>query len=186
MGEWNIMGNTPSDPRQQRIQGAVFAMLAIHTAFTNDPLTRYGSIWDWLGDDYYGLIIDPNNATSMSTRMPAYSVVPAGYALKLGRQFMGGDVVRSSRQSGNIRFLATSNDTRASLLIINFDTSTTFSGSIGLSRWPANSTGRGTANLWQLSPSHPTPHDTGLTVTNGVIPSIRIPAMSITVITIGG
>ena len=180
VGEYNMAGNPPGDPRQAKIQGAVYNILALYSAFNADPLTTHGSMWDWLGDGYYGIVIDPTNNLG---NYPAYSVVPVGYALKNCRQYMGGKVVSTTKPSGNIAVLATANGANVSTLIINYDTSTTFTGPIALSHWPVNSSGNGTVSVHTVSPASLTGTTSTLTVSSGLTASITIPAMSVTVIT---
>lgn len=180
LGEYNMDGNPPGDIRSTKIQGAVWNLLGLYTAFTADPLTTHGAIWDWLGDGYYGLIIDPNNNPA---NLPSYSLVPVAYALKNCRQYMGGNVVKTTTPSGNIVTIGTTNGNNVSLLIINYDTSASFSGPIAFSNWPVSSTGNGSVNVHTVSAANPTSSNTTLAVSKGVTASITIPAMSVTVIT---
>jgi hypothetical protein len=179
IGEYSMDGNPPGDPRQTAIQGAVFNLLALYTAFTSDPLTTHGAIWDWMGDGYYGMIIDPSNNPA---GLPAFSVVPVGYALKICRQFMGGSQV-SSRTQGNAASLPviaikTAAGTGMGVLIINYGGSSA-SGQIAFSHWPINTTGTATINRYEVSNANKTANPTTLQVTAGLA-TITIPAMSVT------
>ena len=183
VGEYNMDGKPPGDARQEKIQGAVFNSLAVYSAFTADPLLTHGALWDWLGDGYYGVIVDPHNPPGNA--LPAYSVMPAGYANKNCRQYMAGHVVSSTVPSGNLKCLATKNGTRASLWLINYDTAASFSGRIAMSAWPVNRSGNGTLTMLTVSPSHPMTNASNLTVKGGLTRWVTIPAMSVVVLTIG-
>ena len=118
LGEYNVAANTTTDPRQQTLDGVLYNFCLIYGTFTADPLTRYGAIWDWMGDGTYGLVIDPSNNPG---NKPPYSVIPIGYALKIARKFMAGNVVQSSVSSAFQHLLCLATD--KATLFINYGTS---------------------------------------------------------------
>ena len=162
IGEYNVAANITTDPRQVTIVGAVYDFCLLYSAFTADPLTQYGALWDWMGDGTYGIVIDPSNDPD---NLPAYTVIPIGYALKAARQYMAGNVVPSSVPSSfpNLLCLATSNAT----LFINYGTSDcTFSV-----------TGVPDTTLTVVSAAHPTG-----SVGQVSLSSVTVPATSIAVL----
>jgi hypothetical protein len=180
IGEYNMDGGPPGDPRQLKVQGAVFNLLGLYTAFTADPLTTHGAIWDWLGDGYYGMIIHQANNPA---GLPPGTVAPVGYALKNCRQYMFGNTVSVNVPNGNLRVLATVNGNAASVLMINFDGGQSFSGQVALSQWPVNSTGNGSVVMHQVSNATPRSSANSISVSNGVTSSINLPPMSVSVLT---
>lgn len=182
VGEYNMTGNPPGIARQLDDRGAVFNILAMHTAFTNDPLTQFGAIWDWFGDGYYGYIIDPGNNPG---NYPAFTVRPVGYAMKTCRQYVHGSQVATSVPGAGSRFkaLATVNGTSFGVLLINYATTSTQSGQIALSHWPVNTTGNATIQRIEISSNNLTAVPASVTVTGGLVQSLSLPAMSVTVLT---
>ena len=180
IGEYNLCGDPGAGERRMTtIYGAVWNLVGLHTAFTADPNCTHGAIWDWYGDGLYGLVIDPK---SNPAGLPPFSVVPVGYALRLGRQYMGGPVVKSTVGSGNLRCWATTTGNQFGIMLINYDLNNTYQGQMTLSRWPVNTTGSATINMWRLDRQHQSPSPSTVNVSSGVA-SISLPPLSISVLT---
>jgi len=181
IGEYNMCGDPGAGERRMTtIYGAIWNILGLYMAFTTDPLTTHGAIWDWYGDGYYGLVIDPK---SNPAGLPAFSVVPAGYALKMCRQYLGGPVVSASARGGNnLRCLVTTQGNSFGILLINFDLAASYSGQITLSRWPVETSGNGTINMQRLDRQHASPWPGTVRVSGGVTDQVTVPPMSIMVL----
>ena len=193
LGEFNA-DTSGSNPAMSTNEGAVFVLLYTMFAFNTDPLTRYGCVWDWLGDGYFGLIIDPNNNPGGYTN---YAVTPTGYALKICRQYLGGtqvNVPSSMPSTGTVNGEATSiaamctkNGSKFALLLLNYTNNAVAANNITLSQWPVNTTGTGTIYQLQISASTAgpgqAPIQTTLNVVNGIVSLPQIPAKSVTLLT---
>jgi len=180
LGEYNMCGDPGAGERRMtQVYGAVWNLVGLHTAFLADPNCTHGAIWDWYGDGYYGLVIDPK---SNPAGLPAFSVVPAGYGLKLCRQYLGGPVARASVSATNLRCLPTSVGGAFGVLLINYDLSATYSGQITLSRWPVDTTATRTINTQRIDQQHVAPAAGTLAVNAGVTANVSLPPLSITVL----
>ena len=105
--------------------------------------------------------------------------------LKNCRQYMAGNVVRSTEPNGNLKCIATASGSRASLWLINHDTTASFSGQIGLSAWPFNRSGNGLMTMLTVSPAHLATRSSKVKVASGLTHRVTVPAMSVVVLTIG-
>lgn len=182
LGEYNLCGNPPGDLRQTNVKGAVFTALGLYAAFAADPLTTHGAYWDWFGNGYYGIVIDPSNNPA---KLPALSVMPAGYVLKNCRQYMAGSVVGVTAPFTNVKALATVNGTRVSLWVINYNLSTAYTGQVAFNAWPTNGSGNGTATVLEVSGANPGSKTYTASVSAGIVSSITVPPLSSVVVTAG-
>lgn len=163
VGEYNMSGAPPGDARQQQVQGAVFNVLGLYSAFMADPMTTHGALWDWYGDGYYGQI-----ATDKVT------LYPVAYAMKNCRQYMSGRVVSSSVGSGmNLKCIATTNAARTSVLLINYDTSHDY---------PIRITGLSAPTVTYTEVSNGHRQGFTQTLSQAALSNITIPALSVVTI----
>ena len=183
-GEYNMDGNPDGQPLQYQIAGAIYNNLAMWGCITSDPFFTHGLLWQAFADDGYGQIVDHVMATNKG--LTYLSMVPAGHAFAICRRFLPGNIVNIANQpGGNLAVMATVNNAKFGVWLINYDEFSSVQGTVALSHWPVNSTGNGTIQRWEVSPAHLAAFQSSVGVSNGVTQSITLPAKSVTVLTSG-
>lgn len=174
MGEFNFYGIPGINTQQSGFQGAVTTASMLINALNGDPRFDFGAIWELLADADYGLLQSTGSTT----------LIPAGYVMVLGSQVMygvRGQEVVASASSTPLACLGVYNGRSTGsigVLLVNYSATNAFSGTVGLSLWPANSTGNATLQTYTVNQAHPTGL-LGTTTASAGLVTVNIPAATV-------
>lgn len=175
MGEFNFYGIEGISTQQSGFQGAVTVASMILNALNGDPRVDFGALWDLLADGDYGLVQSLSSTT----------LTPAGYIMAVGSQVMAG--IRGQEVVVNptttlLGCLGVYNGQGSgSFGTMLFNASPTVPlgpGTLGLSKWPVNSSGNGVINTLTINQANPTGLIGSATVSAGLV-TLTIPAASV-------
>jgi hypothetical protein len=172
--EYNENGAPPGDATQASNYGAVYAALMGIGGLNQDINYTMGGLWDIEQDSYYGAISNNNSGFG--------NISPVGWTLGLAGQHIYGLRVGPASPvvsgSQNLVVLPVLNGTAFAVMIVNYNSSSSYTGQVALSHWPINGTGTGTVS--RINVSGGTPVTTTLAVTGGLVASDTFPAESVT------
>jgi len=172
LGEVNIDWNC-SDPALQTYEGAIFMARILLEELNVCPRPFWAAVWDAFFDNLCGVV------------RPGGAICPTGYLLGAGvRTIYGPRWNVPSNNSGLLTCAVSQTGGHFGLMVVNPGFGGK-SGQVALSHWPVNSTGNGTANVWQINSG--TSGDgarSTVQVTAGVTASINFPDPSVTIISI--
>ena len=166
--EYNMDGLPGDEPRQATYVGAIYESLLLTQALRSDEGFTMAGLWDAVGDSYYGVV--GNEASGYDN-----SVITAqGYYLGYAGQHMGGAELSASSSLSKLQVLATKSGSQLAIQLVNYDTSTDRTVSVGLDGCLASSVSR-----WELGKSAGTPAASTLTS----LSSVSVPSESIVILT---
>lgn len=172
LGELNIDWNC-ADPDQQTYRGALYLARILLDELNVCPRPFWSAVWDAFRDGTCGVV------------QPGGGICPTGYLLGAGvRTIYGPRWNVPSNNSGLLTCAVSQTGGHFGLMVVNPGFGGK-SGQVALSHWPVNSTGNGTANVWQINSG--TQGDGAratVQVTAGVTTSINFPDPSVTIISI--
>jgi hypothetical protein len=175
--EWNFDGNVVAsiEGNDQTNIGAVFAANALITSLNADNLLTYGGLWDLYYDGLYGVITSSNTITPMGymfgiSALKAYGTRVSCPVLNSGTNY----ILALAMTGGN-------GATSICIMMTNYHVSNAYSGTIGFSHWPVNTTGTASINQWQLTSTNTAGAMTSLPVTAGIV-TVSLPAASVTLL----
>jgi hypothetical protein len=175
LGEYNIDFNV-QDPDMLTYVGAMFDAVALMQSINGSKVPFWAAIWDAYLNTNAGIIRSDN------------SIVPGGRFLAQGVRTIYGPRWNVPANSAGLLTLAVSPTAGAfGLMIVNAGQGNR-NGTVALSHVPLqsggaiNSSGNGTANVWQQSAASPNGAISTVTVTAGITTSISFPDPSITII----
>jgi hypothetical protein len=173
LSEYNIDWDC-KEPHQRKYTGAVFNAVMLMQALDASPLPFWAGIWDAFGDGTCGIIDDPS-----------YAVFPAGALISQGvRTIHGPRWNVPTNSAGLLACAVTPSPGAVGLMIVNNGKGAQRAKTVALSHWPVNSSGNGTARIWQMSPSAQRGSTSTLAVRGGLMAAIDFPDPSITIISI--
>lgn len=151
-----------NDPMMQNIGGAVFNALILQDGYDSDSNFTMGGNWEAVSDGQCGAIQNGN-------------IAPQGWYLGEAGARMGGTrVAVTTAPTGNFKVTASVNGGNYAVQMINYDTSTDRSITVGFNNGPIQ-----TANLWTISPANPS----GMRQTNIALNStITVPHDSVCIL----
>jgi hypothetical protein len=173
VGEYNIDWNC-RDPNQHKYIGAVFDAVMLMQVLNASPLPFWAGIWDAFGDGTCG-IIDHSS----------FDIYPGGQFISRGvRTIYGPRWNVRTNAAGLLVCAVTPSPGRLGLMIVNIGKGAQSGKTVALSHWPVNSSGNGTATIWQLSHSAQMGSTKALEVKAGITAAIEFPDPSITIISV--
>jgi hypothetical protein len=161
--------------------GAMYACKQIMQALDNARFPFFLGVWGGWGNGTCGIITDGGGGANPL-------VTPCGYFFAQGVRHVYGPRYRvPTNSTGMFTCAVVPTSGSFGLMVLNIGNGNK-SGTVALSHWPVNSTGNGTANVWQMTMSQNAPGQDGthstVNVTAGVTSSITFPNFSITIISI--
>lgn len=172
LGEYNLIcaeGNGAADARMQTYIGSCFAASYLFKMQRATTTPMWATVWDFCNDGNYGLIQQINGSV----------ISYQGYLLSQCAKWAPGRMTTANDASGSCNVFATYSGTHATVVIVNYDTNSV-SGTVALSKWPANNTGNATMSTWLAGSTTGAAGQTGtVTVTNGVTGTITIPGQTV-------
>jgi hypothetical protein len=141
VGEYNIDWNC-QDPTQHNAEGATWCARYLLELLNGCPAPLWGAVWDAWGDGTCGVIMDPS-----------MGIVPTGWMLGQGGKRLFGQRWRVLNAPGGLLVCATTpSPGHCAVMIVNPGAGQQ-SGPLALAKWPVNSSGDGSAEVWQLTNS---------------------------------
>jgi hypothetical protein len=117
--EYNMNGNQQPDgaydlPAQGTITGAVYVALLLTRALNSDNRFTMGGMWELLADSNYGAIGNAQDEASYR------AIDEQGWYLRQAALLMPGQQVSSTTTARNLQVLATKNERRFSIQLVNY------------------------------------------------------------------
>jgi hypothetical protein len=167
--------------------GAVFTASVCLWNLNNSNVPCWGGHWGGWGNGAYGVITDKQSSSVYGWVTGRTLVTPKGYVLGKAVRTIYGPRWNVTTNSGMLTCATTPAAGKLGLMVVNRGQGAR-SGQVALSHWPVNTTGNGTANVWQINSSHTLPGTDGIVstvaVTNGLTASISFPDPSVTIISV--
>jgi hypothetical protein len=175
-------------PADNAYPGALFAAQGFIDSLNNAKLPFWPCKWDAQSDGTCGVITGPNQAGQYYGVTNQIMITPKGYFMAEGVRKIYGLRVQTPKVPAKLRVLAVTPDKgRASVMVVNTGAGNQ-NVTIGMSKWPVNTTGNASANVWQMDSSVKLPGVDGkrstVQVVNGVAGPINFPDPSVTIVSI--
>lgn len=161
--------------------GAVFVANSILSGLDATNNFQMAGIWEAYQDSDYGMV--------GATDVPGggNTISPAGYLLSKAASTIYGARATAAVGSASpvLKLVAVSGGpgaTNFAVMLINYSTTTSYTGQVALSRWPVNKSGSGSIHQWLVNSSNTAGTVTTVTVTGGLTASITVPAISVMIL----
>lgn len=164
--------------------GAVFCASVYINTHNQSRYPCLPCVWGGIDNGTGCIVTDPSQ--NLYGFGPTVQVTTKGYMMAQGRSSVYGPRWASSTNSGMLVMAVTPAPGQFGLMIVNAGQGGR-SGQVALSHWPVNSSGSGTANVWQLTSTQNTSGMDGarstVNVTAGLTATMTFPDPSVTIIT---
>lgn len=187
MGGYGLDWNCGS-PADNSYVGALFAAAGYIDALNNAKLPFWPCKWDAQGDGTCGVITATRQAGQYYGVTNQQQITPKGYFYAEGVRNFHGPRLQVSKAPSQLKVVAVSPAVgRVSVMVVNTGPSAQ-NGTIAMSKWPVNSTGDATANVWQMDSTIKLPGTDGkrttVQVSKGVTAPLSFPGPSVTIVSI--
>ena len=182
--DWNC-----SSPADNSYPGALFAASGFIDSLNNAKVPFWPCKWDAFSDGTCGVFTGPAQAGQYYGVTNEIRITPKGYFAMEGVHKLYGPRLQVSANSSGLKVLAVSpGPGRIGVMVLN-ETNNAKSGTVAMSKWPVNSSGDDSANVWQMDSSVTQPGTDGkrsnIQVNKGVTGQLNFPGSSVTIISVG-